>query len=130
MKSRTSLLESSLMILTLATTALLLGCAGVASRTAEAGTGTGMAASTHTVNLSWNASMSADIFGYNIYRALYADSCGSFSKINSVLNKSTLYEDSEIMEGTSYCYATTAVNSSAEESGYSNIVSNVQIPAR
>jgi hypothetical protein len=33
------------------------------------------------------------------------------------------------VNGTVYCYAATAVNTSDQESGYSNIVSNVQIPA-
>jgi hypothetical protein len=45
-----------------------------------------------------------------------------------VLNTTTLYTDSVVTDGTSYCYATTAVNSSNQESGYSNIASNVQIP--
>jgi fibronectin type 3 domain-containing protein len=129
MKSRTSLLESSLKILSLAATALLIGCAGVSSRTTETATGTGPTASTHTVNLAWNASTSPDISGYNIYRAIYTNSCISFSKINSALNTSTSYTDSKLVNGTSYCYAITAVNVSNEESGYSNIVSNVQIPA-
>lgn len=92
------------------------------------GTGT-TTAPTYSVNLSWNASTSPNISGYNIYRATYVSSCGSFSKINSLLNTGTLYTDSTVTDGTSYCYATTAVNSSGEESGYSNIVSNVQIPA-
>lgn len=98
--------------------------------TAEALTGTGMAGPTHTVNLSWNPSSSSNISGYNIYRAVYAtSSCGSFAKINSTLNTGTLYTDAVVTDGTSYCYATTAVNTSNEESGYSNIVSPVQIPA-
>jgi hypothetical protein len=97
--------------------------------TTETLTGTGTPAPTHAVNLSWTASTSSNISGYNIYRAVYTNSCGSFSMINSVLNTSTLYTDSAVVDGTSYCYATTAVNSSNEESGYSNIASNVQIPA-
>ena len=96
--------------------------------TTETLTGTGTPVPTHTVNLSWNASTSSNISGYNIYRAVYINSCGSFSKINSVLNPSTLYTDSAVTDGTSYCYATTVVNSN-EESGYSNVASNVQIPA-
>jgi len=96
--------------------------------TTETVTGTGTPASTHTVNLSWNASTSSDVTGYNIYRAVFTTSCGSYSKINSLLDTSTLYTDSSVVNGTSYCYASTAVNSSNEESGYSNIVSNVQIP--
>jgi fibronectin type 3 domain-containing protein len=97
--------------------------------TTETVTGTGTAAPTYTVNLSWNASTSSEVSGYNIYRAVYTTSCQSFSKINSVLNTRTLYSDSVVADGTSYCYATTAVNSSNEESGYSNTASNVQIPA-
>ena len=92
-------------------------------------TGTGTPAPPHTVNLSWNASTSSDVSGYNIYRAVYTTSCGSYGKINSALITSTLYSDSSVVDGTSYCYASTAVNTSNEESGYSNIVSNVQIPA-
>ena len=99
------------------------------STTTETVTGTGTPAPVHSVALSWTASTSPDIAGYNIYRALYTSSCGSFSMINSGLNASTAYTDSLVTDGTSYCYATTAVNSSNEESGYSNVVSNVQIPA-
>lgn len=47
---------------------------------------------------------------------------------HSVLDTSTLYPDSTVVDGTAYCYASTAVNTSNEESGYSNIVSNIQIP--
>ena len=92
-------------------------------------TGTGMAASTHSVALSWNASTSASILGYNIYRAVYRNSsCGSYSKINALLGTSTLYTDLSVVNGTSYCYAATAVNTSNEESVYSNVLSNVQVP--
>ena len=92
-------------------------------------TGTGTAAPTHTVSLSWNPSSSSNIQGYNIYRALYTTSCGSYSKINPTLNAGTTYTDSSVVDGKAYCYASTAVNTSNEESTYSNIVSNVQIPA-
>jgi len=92
-------------------------------------TGTGTALSTHSVALSWNASTSANILGYNVYRTVYnSSSCGSYSKINPVLNTGTIYTDLSVVNGTSYCYATTAVDSSNEESVYSNVVSNVQIP--
>jgi hypothetical protein len=91
--------------------------------------GTGTQAPTYSVNLSWAASTSSNISGYNVYRAAYASSCGSFAKINPALNTGTLYTDTVVKDGSSYCYATTAVNTSNEESGYSNVVSNVQIPA-
>lgn len=99
------------------------------SSTTASLTGTGTPAPVHSVNLSWNASTSSNISGYNVYRAVYATSCGSYSKINSLLDTSTLYTDSNVVDGTAYCYATTAVNTSNQESAYSNIVSNVQIPA-
>lgn len=98
------------------------------STTTEALTGIGTPAPTHSVSLSWNASTSSSISGYNIYRAVYTTSCGGFAKINSLLNTGLLYTDSNVANGTAYCYATTAVNTSSQESGYSNIVSNVQIP--
>jgi len=96
--------------------------------TTETLTGTGTAAATHSVALSWNASTSPNITGYNVYRAPYTTSCGSFAQINGVLDTSTLYTDSSVTNGSVYCYATTAVDSSNVESAYSNIVSNVQIP--
>jgi hypothetical protein len=100
------------------------------SPTTGALTGTGTAAPAYDVALSWNGSTSSDISGYNIYRAVYANSnCGSFAKINLSLNASTAYTDSSVTDGTSYCYEATAVNSSNQESGPSNVVSNVQIPA-
>jgi hypothetical protein len=98
------------------------------STTTEALTGTGTPAPTHTVNLSWNASTSLDVTGYNIYRAVFTTSCGAYSKINPVLDTTMLYTDASVVNGTSYCYASTAVDTSNQESGYSNIVSNVQIP--
>jgi hypothetical protein len=96
--------------------------------TTENLTGTGTPAPTHTVDLSWNASTTTDVTGYNIYRAVYTTSCGSFSKINSSLDVSTVYTDSAVSNGTSYCYAATSVDSNNMESAYSNIVSNLQIP--
>jgi fibronectin type 3 domain-containing protein len=109
---------------------LTMASNGQPSSTTQGLTGSGTPAPTHTVNLSWNGSTSSGVSGYNVYRALYANTaCGSFSKINSVITTTTLYTDSNVVDGNSYCYAATAVNSSSQESGYSNIASNVQIPA-
>jgi hypothetical protein len=97
--------------------------------TTDTATGTGTPAPTHTVSLSWNASTSPNISGYNIYRAIYVSSCAGFLKINgATLDTGTTYTDSAVANGTNYCYATAAVDSSSAVSGYSNIVSNVQIP--
>ncbi len=99
------------------------------STTTETLTGTGTGAASHSVNLSWTASASSNVVGYNVYRAVYSGSCGTYSKINSLLNTGTLYTDSTVASGTSYCYASTAVNTSNEESGYSNVVSNINVPS-
>jgi len=112
------------------TAALTFRSNAQSSTTVETLTGTGTAtAPVHSVNLSWSASTSSNVSGYNIYRAAYASACESFSKINSLLNTGTLYTDSAVVDGATYCYATTAVNTSHEESGYSNVVSNVKVPA-
>lgn len=97
--------------------------------TTDTATGTGTPAPVHTVSLSWNASTSPNISGYNIYRAVYTTSCGAYLKINgATLDTATTYTDSAVTDGTNYCYATTAVDSSNVESGYSNIVTDIQIP--
>jgi HYDIN/CFA65/VesB-like, Ig-like domain len=97
---------------------------------ALAGSGTSGSTSNHSVALSWNPSTSSGIAGYNVYRSSYTSSCGSFAKINGSLDANTVYTDSNVVDGSSYCYATTAVDSSNQESSPSNIVSNVQIPAQ
>lgn len=99
------------------------------SSTTESLTGSGTAAPTHSVNLSWAASTSGNISGYNIYRAQYATSCGAFVKLNSVINTGTLYTDSTVTDGSAYCYAATTVSATNGESAYSNIVTDIQIPA-
>src|SRR5208282_2505818 len=87
------------------------------SPTVESLTGTGTPPPQHSVNLSWTASTSQSIIGYNIYRGVKAG--GPYSKINSVLNASTLYTDTTVADGLTYYYVTTAVNSSNTESAYS-----------
>jgi hypothetical protein len=111
------------------TAALTFTSNAQSSTTVETLTGTGTTAPVHSVNLSWSASTSSNVSGYNIYRAAYASACGSFSKINSLVNTGTLYTDSAVVDRATYCYATTAVNTTNEESGYSNVVSNLQVPA-
>ena len=88
------------------------------SPTVETFTGTGTPPPDHSVNLSWTASNSQNVIGYNIYRGL--NSGGPYSKINSTLDASTLYTDTTVADGQTYYYVTTAVNSDSQESGYSN----------
>ncbi len=72
----------------------------------------------HTVNLWWNASTSASISGYNVYRG--ASPSGPFSRINPALNSAMSYSDNAVQSGTTYYYVTTAVDASGVESSYSN----------
>lgn len=90
-------------------------------------TGTGVAASIHSVNLSWDASSSPDIASYNIYRASFTAACGAYSKVGS--SGSTTYTDSSVVNGQTYCYEATAVNSSGDESADSIPIQGVAIPS-
>jgi hypothetical protein len=90
------------------------------SSTSEAVTGTGTA---HNVNLSWVASSSSDVTGYNIYRS--TSKTGAYTKVNSTLDPNTAFDDATVAGGTTYYYATTAVDSSGLESKYSNQVTVV-----
>ena len=92
--------------------------------TSASETANGSGATTqHTVDLSWGASTSASISGYNVYRGTSAS--GPFSKVNSVLDASLSYSDSTVQSGQTYYYATTAVDPSGIESSYSNQVQAV-----
>jgi len=88
------------------------------SPTTESLTGTGQ----YTVSLSWDPSTS-QVAGYNVYRG--STSGGPYSKINSTLDPGTAYTDSTVASGQTYYYVTTAVNSSGQESVYSNQVQTV-----
>jgi hypothetical protein len=91
-------------------------------------TGTGTAAPFHSVSLSWTGSITAGVTSYNVYRAVYGPtSCGSYTNIGSTGSSTTAYTDSVVTDGTTYCYATTAVDASGE-SGYSNIAQTVIPP--
>jgi Abnormal spindle-like microcephaly-assoc'd, ASPM-SPD-2-Hydin len=90
-------------------------------------TGTGVAQSVHTVNLSWTASNSPDVVGYNVYRR--TGTTGTYGQINTVLDATTEYIDGSVADGQTYYYETTAVNSSNEESARSNSVQAVIPPS-
>jgi hypothetical protein len=83
-------------------------------------TGTGVAAPVHTVSLTWIASTSPNITGYNIYRRTGAT--GSYAQINTVLDAATAYTDASVVDGQTYYYETTSVNSSNDESAPSSAV--------
>jgi hypothetical protein len=83
-------------------------------------TGTGSTPPQHQVELSWDASISSGITGYNVYRG--SVSSGPYTKMNSVLGATTAYTDSSVTAGLTYYYVTTAVDTAGLESSYSNVV--------
>ena len=71
------------------------------------------ATANHVVDLSWKASSSGDIAGYNVYRSLNG---ATWRKINASQIASTLYSDSSVANGTTYYYAAAAVDIYGHES--------------
>jgi len=72
---------------------------------------------THSVSLSWTASTSSNIAGYNIYRG--NTSGGPYTQINSGLVTATSYLDAAVTAGQTYYYVATAVDTSNNQSSYS-----------
>jgi hypothetical protein len=97
------------------------------SPTVEALTGNGQAPPQHSVDLSWNASPTQDVVGYNIYRRT---SSGSYSTpLNGSLNTNLTYTDNTVTAGKTYFYVTRAVDSNGVESTNSNEVqANIPTP--
>ncbi len=92
----------------------------VSSTSAQAtASGTG-ATVQHVVNLSWEASSSTSIAGYNVFRS--ATHGGPYSQVNGSLDASMNFSDNTVQSGQTYYYVTTAVESNGEQSTYSNEV--------
>jgi hypothetical protein len=70
----------------------------------------------HRVSLTWKASTSNDVVGYNVYRGTIP---GSYGLLNS-MNTGTSYDDISVQNGQTYFYVVTAINSAGAESSYSN----------
>ena len=72
----------------------------------------------HNVALTWTASTSSNVSGYNVYRS--AQAAGPYTKLTSALVAWTIYTDYAVQAGQTYYYVTTAVDYSNNESIYSN----------
>ena len=73
----------------------------------------------HSVTLTWVASSSSNVTGYNIYRV--TTSGGPYNtKLNSSPVSATSYLDGVVQTGQTYYYVVTAVDSSGNESAFSN----------
>ncbi len=82
--------------------------------------GTGVAAVSHSVALSWSPSTST-VVGYNTYSS--AHSGGPYTKLTGTPVAATSYTDSTVQAGLTYYFVVTSVDSSNVESAYSAEVS-------
>jgi hypothetical protein len=76
----------------------------------------------HVVDLSWSASTSNDVSGYNVYRA---PDRVNWQRINTSVIAPTVYSDSTVANGSTYYYAATAVDINGNESAKSAAVQAV-----
>ena len=79
----------------------------------------------HKVQLSWKASTSKHILGYNVYRGNHSG--GPYKKINGALDPYTKFTDLTVTASHKYYYVATAVNSRKRESAHSKQI-RVVIP--
>jgi hypothetical protein len=80
-------------------------------------TGTGVAPTSHSAALSWGASSTSTVVGYNVYRSTTS---GSGYVLESSMVSGLSFTDTSVQSGTTYYYVTTAVDGSGDESAYSN----------
>ena len=81
------------------------------------------AATAHSVMLNWTASPSSGVTGYNVYRSTASGT--GYTKINSARVGGLTYTDATVIDGVTYYYATTSVDSSGDESSYSQQVTMI-----
>lgn len=74
----------------------------------------------YSVALSWTASPSSGVAGYNVYRSTQSGS--NYVRINTAAVSSLTYTDGTVLDGTTYYYVLTAVDGSGNESTYSTEV--------
>jgi hypothetical protein len=88
--------------------------------------GTGVTPLAHSVDISWLASTTSGLQGYNVYRG--ATSGGPYSRISSLLSGTTLlFTDGTVVSGQHYFYVVTDLSTSGVESATSNEVA-VTVP--
>jgi len=78
---------------------------------------TGTGTPSHSVALSWTASISSNVAGYYVYRG--ATLGGPYTKLNSSPVAGTVYTDYTVQSGQTYYYVATSVDGTGSESAYS-----------
>jgi Putative Ig domain/Protein of unknown function (DUF1573) len=81
------------------------------------------AASGYSVVLTWTASTSSGVTGYNVYRSTVNGS--GYAKINASPVAGLTYTDTTVTSGQTYYYVTTSVDDSGDESAYSEVLQMV-----
>ncbi|MGA1522338.1 MAG: S8 family serine peptidase, partial [Planctomycetota bacterium] len=81
-------------------------------------TGLTVAAGNATVALDWSNNTESDLAGYTVYRSTSAG--GPFSALNASLLAASAYTDNAVVNGTTYYYRVTAVDTSGNESASSS----------
>ena len=77
-------------------------------------------ASAHSVMLKWTTSPSPGVTGYKVYRSTVSGS--GYTKIGPSVVSGLTYTDATVVSGVTYYYVTTSVNSSGDESSFSQQV--------
>ena len=90
--------------------------------------GTGLAALAHSVDVTWVASTSTPLQGYNVYRSTVSG--GPYTKLSPTLSPTTLlFTDTTPLSGKQYFYVVTALNTSgAESSASSEVAVTIPVP--
>jgi hypothetical protein len=84
--------------------------------------GTGVAATAHSVILSWTASDSG-VVGYQVYSSTVSG--GPYVRMTSTPVNNSSYAVTGVQPGRTYYYVVTALNSSSQESAYSSEVTAI-----
>jgi len=80
--------------------------------------GNGVAPTSHSVDLSWNASGTPGVVGYHVYRS--SAHGGPYGKLNATADPQLIFCDETVQSGQTYYYVITAEDTGGMESGYSN----------
>lgn len=81
------------------------------------------APSVHTVTVTWNASTTSGLAGYNVYRGTVSG--GPYSRITSTPTTALQFTDSAVSANQTYFYVVTAVGGNGVESVVSNEIKAV-----
>jgi hypothetical protein len=91
------------------------------------GTGTQSGAGNHYVDLSWTASTTPGVVGYDVYRA--TASSGPFSQLSSSPISGTTYTDTNVQAGHTYYYVATAIASDGDTQSADSNVASASVPS-